>query len=138
MCALTRGRAHAGDRLSRELCSPGIRGHAPFNSSCADATNVYVVELSKYVLLESKFRRCNPDYVGMTGPDPDLRVYKHKAGIQSNTYVQKYDPRLLPDLYEGSRCSGRQGKRLFLATLAQRPTACRPPIPPAPRQPTTT
>jgi len=71
--------------------------------------HVYVIELSKEVLWEGRFRRCNPDYVegrpcvyvGMTGLDPDLRFDKHKAGIQSNAYVRKYGLRLLPDLYEG-------------------------------------
>lgn len=71
--------------------------------------NVYVIELSKAVLYEGKFRRCNPGYVpdkpcvyvGMTGLDPDLRFDKHKAGIQSNRYVRDYGLRLLPDLYEG-------------------------------------
>ncbi len=70
--------------------------------------NVYVIELSKEVLKEAKFMRCNPSYitgkpcvyVGMTGLDPDLRFDKHKAGIQSNSYVFKYGLRLLPDLYE--------------------------------------
>jgi hypothetical protein len=71
--------------------------------------NVYVIELSKDVLFESKFKRCNPAYqdgkpcvyVGMTGLDPDVRFDKHKAGIQANSYVLKYGLRLLPDLYEG-------------------------------------
>ncbi|NNM80742.1 MAG: hypothetical protein HKM01_09915 [Gallionella sp.] len=71
--------------------------------------NVYVIELSKDVLFEAKFKRCNPNYrsgkpcvyVGMTGLDPDLRFDKHKAGIQSNRYVKQYGLRLLPDLYEG-------------------------------------
>lgn len=71
--------------------------------------HVYVIELSKDVLYEGRFRRCNPGYipgkpcvyVGMTGLDPDLRFDKHKAGIQSNSYVRKYGLRLLPDLYEG-------------------------------------
>ena len=70
--------------------------------------HVYVVELSKDVLLEPRFRKNNPDYmagkpcvyVGMTGLDPDVRFDKHKAGIQSNSYVQHYGLRLLPDLYE--------------------------------------
>ena len=70
--------------------------------------HVYVVELSKDVLFEGKFKRCNPEYkdgkpcvyVGMTGLDPDVRFDKHKAGIQANTYVQKYGLRLIPDLYE--------------------------------------
>jgi hypothetical protein len=70
--------------------------------------HVYVIELSKDVLHESRFKRCNPNYqpgklcvyVGMTGLDPDLRFDKHKAGIQSNSYVKKYGLHLLPDLYE--------------------------------------
>ena len=69
----------------------------------------YVIELSKDVLLESRFKKCNPGYVdgkpcvyvGMTGLDPDVRFDKHKAGIQSNRYVHKFGLRLLPDLYEG-------------------------------------
>ena len=71
--------------------------------------NVYVIELSKDVLFEGKFKKCNPSYmagkpcvyVGMTGLDPDVRFDKHKAGIQSNRYVMLYGLRLLPDLYEG-------------------------------------
>lgn len=71
--------------------------------------HVYVVELSKAVLDEPRFRKSNPDYregqpcvyVGMTGLDPDLRFDKHKAGIQANRYVTQYGLRLLPDLYEG-------------------------------------
>lgn len=70
--------------------------------------HVYVVELSKEVLQQAKFVRANPGYiagkpcvyVGMTGLDPDIRFDKHKAGIQANTYVQKYGLQLLPDLYE--------------------------------------
>jgi predicted GIY-YIG superfamily endonuclease len=71
--------------------------------------HVYVIELSKDVLYEAKFKRCNPNYitgkpcvyVGMTGLDPDIRFDKHKAGIQSNRYVKDYGLSLLPDLYEG-------------------------------------
>lgn len=71
--------------------------------------NVYVIELSKDVLYEAKFKKCNPGYVagkpcvyvGMTGLDPDVRFDKHKAGIQSNRYVKQYGLWLLPDLYEG-------------------------------------
>jgi predicted GIY-YIG superfamily endonuclease len=69
--------------------------------------SVYVVELSRGVLYERKFQRANPHYnpdkpcvyVGMTGLDPDVRFDKHKAGIQSNSYVRKYGVRLLPALY---------------------------------------
>jgi len=70
--------------------------------------HVYVVELSKDVLSEGRFRKANPGYVdgkpcvyvGMTGLDPDTRFDKHKAGIQANRYAQQYGLRLLPDLYE--------------------------------------
>ena len=70
--------------------------------------NVYVIELSKDVLYEGKFKKRNPDYltgkpcvyVGMTGLDPDVRFDKHKAGIRANTYVKKYGLHLWPDLYE--------------------------------------
>ena len=69
---------------------------------------VYVVQLSRDVLYEPKFKKCNPDYdpakpcvyVGMTGLDPDTRFDKHKAGVRANRYVQKYGQRLLPELYE--------------------------------------
>lgn len=69
--------------------------------------HVYVIELSDEVWNVGRFRRANPDYqlgkpfvyVGMTGLDPDLRFDKHKAGIQSNVYVQKWGIRLLPGLY---------------------------------------
>ena len=70
--------------------------------------SVYVIEISKEVLKESKFAKGNPGYVegkpcvyvGMTGLDPDVRFDKHKAGIQSNVYVFRYGIQLLPDLYE--------------------------------------
>jgi len=69
---------------------------------------VYVIELSKDVLYENRFRKANPDYVtgkpcvyvGITGLDPDLRFDKHKAGIQSNRFAREYGLRLLPQLYE--------------------------------------
>jgi hypothetical protein len=70
--------------------------------------HVYVIELSKDVLYEPRFRKANPDYadgkpcvyVGMTGLNPDARFDKHKAGIQSNRFVREYGLRLLPELYE--------------------------------------
>ena len=69
---------------------------------------VYVVELSKEVLNEPRFRRANDGYrlgfpcvyVGMTGLSPDVRFDKHKAGIQSNKFVRLYGLHLLPRLYE--------------------------------------
>lgn len=50
------------------------------------------------MLLESRFRKSNSDYVedrpcvyvGMTGLDPDVRFDKHKASIQAYSYVTKY------------------------------------------------
>ena len=70
--------------------------------------SVYVVELSKEVLNEPRFRKANQDYrlgfpcvyVGMTGLAPDVRLDKHKAGIQSNRFVQQWGVRLRPELYE--------------------------------------
>jgi len=70
--------------------------------------SVYVVELSKDVWGEPRFRKANPRYditkpcvyVGMTGLSPDVRFDKHKAGIQSNKFVRRYGLRLLPQLYE--------------------------------------
>lgn len=70
--------------------------------------HVYVVQLSKDVRYEPRFKRANADYdarkpcvyVGMTGLDPDVRFDKHKAGIQANKYVRLYGERLLPELYE--------------------------------------
>ena len=70
--------------------------------------HVYVVLLSKDVLYDARFRRCNPDYdptkpcvyVGMTGLDPDSRFDKHKAGIRSNKFVKEYGLKLVPELYE--------------------------------------
>ncbi len=67
-----------------------------------------MIELSKDVLFESRFKKSNPGYipgkpcvyVGMTGLDPDVRFDKHKAGLQANRYVTKFGLRLLPDLYE--------------------------------------
>lgn len=67
---------------------------------------VYVIELDKDVLYESKFKKANPDYVtgkpcvyvGMTGHDPDLRFDQHKSGIKANKYAQKYGLRLARDL----------------------------------------
>ena len=69
---------------------------------------VYVIELSKDVLYEPRFKKANPGYVdgkrcvyvGMTGLNPDVRFDKHKAGVQSNRFVQKFGLRLLPELYE--------------------------------------
>ena len=69
---------------------------------------MYVVELSKSVLHEPRFRKSNPGYVdgkpcvyvGMTGLSPDVRFDKHKAGLQANRFVFNYGLRLLPHLYE--------------------------------------
>ena len=89
---------------------PSKRTCTHFNATMGRRNHyhVYVIELSKDVLYESKFKKCNPDYipgkpcvyVGMTGLDPDVRFDKHKAGIQANRYVQQYGLQLLPDLYE--------------------------------------
>jgi len=69
--------------------------------------NVYVIELDGRVLNHARFRAANPNrdiikpcvYVGCTGLTPEKRFEKHKAGIQANSYVQRYGLRLLPKLY---------------------------------------
>lgn len=68
---------------------------------------VYVIELDGRVLNHRRFRDANPDrditkpcvYVGCTGLAPEKRFARHKAGIQANSYVQRYGLRLLPKLY---------------------------------------
>ena len=79
----------------------------PVRRARADHHSVYIVELSKEVLDEPRFRRANATYrlgfpcvyVGMTGLSPDVRFDKHKAGIQSNKFVRLYGLRLVPRLY---------------------------------------
>ena len=79
----------------------------PVRRARAHHHSVYVVELSKEVLDEPRFRRANATYrlgfpcvyVGMTGLSPDVRFDKHKAGIQSNKFVRLYGLRLVPRLY---------------------------------------
>jgi predicted GIY-YIG superfamily endonuclease len=69
---------------------------------------VYVVELARGVLYERKFQKANVNYdpekpcvyVGMTGLTPEVRFERHKHGVKSNKYVEKYGVRLLPQLYE--------------------------------------
>ena len=88
--------------------------------------NVYVVELSKEVLNEPRFRRANASYrlgfpcvyVGMTGLSPDVRFDKHKAGIQSNRFVQQYGIRLVPELYEAYNPMPYDGARDMEVELA--------------------
>ena len=88
--------------------------------------HVYVIELSKDVLYEGRFKKSNPAYVtgkpcvyvGMTGLDPDLRFDKHKAGIQSNRYVKQFGLRLLPDLYEVYNPMPYEGARDMEVELA--------------------
>ena len=80
---------------------PAKRGRRPHH-------RVYIVELSKEVLNEPRFRKANQTYrlgfpcvyVGMTGLSPDVRLDKHKAGIQSSKFVRLYGLHLLPRLYE--------------------------------------
>jgi predicted GIY-YIG superfamily endonuclease len=69
--------------------------------------SVYIVELSKDVMKEHKFKLKNPNYdpskkclyVGMTGLDPKERFQKHKNGIKHNVYVERHGLHLLPNLY---------------------------------------
>jgi hypothetical protein len=91
-----------------------------------DHYHVYVVELSKDVLYEARFRKANRDYVtgkpcvyvGMTGLDPDVRFDKHKAGIQANRFVKEFGLRLLPALYEVYNPMPYEGARDMEVELA--------------------
>lgn len=68
-----------------------------------------VIELSKDVLLEPRFRKNNPDYMdgkpfvyaGMTALASVVRFDKHKTGIHAENYVAKCGRRLLSDLHDG-------------------------------------
>ena len=70
--------------------------------------SVYVVELSKEVLNEPRFRKANQEYrlgfpcvyVGMTGLTPEERFQNHKRGIKAASVVKRFGIRLLPELYE--------------------------------------
>ena len=70
--------------------------------------NIYVIELSKEVLLKPKFIQSNSFYiwgmpcvyVGMTAYDPDIRCDQHKAGIKCNKFAKEYGMHLLPKLFE--------------------------------------
>lgn len=89
---------------------------------------VYVVELSKDVLYEAKFKKSNPGYVpgktcvyvGMTGLDPDLRFDRHKAGIQANKFVTQYGLWLLPELYDSYNPMPYQDAKYMEVDLAIR------------------
>ena len=92
------------------LTLPVPSSHSDLNDTMGrrDHYHVYVIELSKDVLFEARFKKANPGYVvgkpcvyvGMTGLDPDVRFDKHKAGIQSNRFAKEFGLRLLPELYE--------------------------------------
>jgi hypothetical protein len=78
----------------------GRRGVAPRGRRAArQHHSVYVVLLSRDLLYERKFIKCNPDYdpakpcvyVGMTGQSPDVRFDKHKAGLKANKYVRLWN-----------------------------------------------
>jgi hypothetical protein len=87
---------------------------------------VYIVELSKEVLNEPRFRKANETYrlgfpcvyVGMTGLSPDVRFDKHKAGIQSNLFVRRYGLQLMPQLYEVYNPMPYEGAREMEVELA--------------------
>ena len=78
------------------------------NAAMRATHHVYVIELSKDVLLDAKFMKCNPGYlpgmpcvyVGMTGLDPDVRFDNHKAGIRANKYAKRFGLRLMTALFE--------------------------------------
>jgi hypothetical protein len=100
--------SHSPYRLPKTGNAPTRHPYLNASMGRRDHYHVYVIELSKDVLYEGRFRKANPGYVtgkpcvyvGMTGLDPDVRFDKHKAGIQSNRFVKQFGLRLLPELYE--------------------------------------
>ena len=88
--------------------------------------HVYVVELARGVLYERKFQKANPGYdpekpcvyVGMTGLTPEVRFERHKHGVKSNKFVEKYGVRLLPKLYEVFNPMPYEGAREMEVELA--------------------
>ena len=98
----TRGKEPTHDPPSATRAVPERKRAQRFHHS------VYVILLSKDVLYERKFVKCNPGYdpekpcvyVGMTGQSPDVRFDKHKAGLKSNKYARLYGQRLMPELYD--------------------------------------
>lgn len=101
------GKKKTADRASGAPVPARARNRTTELVSRKQHYHVYVVELSDEVWNLARFRKANPDYllgqpfvyVGMTGLDPDLRFDKHKAGIQSSSYVRRFGLRLLPGLY---------------------------------------
>ena len=91
--------------MTREAKAPARPRRKP--RARRDRHNVYVIELDGRVLDHARFRAANPErditkpcvYVGCTGLTPEKRFAKHKAGIQANSYVERYGLRLLPKLY---------------------------------------
>ena len=70
--------------------------------------SVYVILLDPAVLKHPSIQCLNPGrdpskpcvYVGMTGLPVDHRFENHKAGYKSAWVVEKYDIRLMPEIYE--------------------------------------
>ena len=64
--------------------------------------SLYVVELRRAVLGESRFAARNPGhrgdkpcvYVGQTALTPEARFEQHRAGYKSNRYAHRYGVRL--------------------------------------------
>ena len=91
--------------VSQESIKPFYFNLHSLETYNANHYSVYVIELSHAVLNEKKFKDKNPQYkhglcvyVGMTGLSAELRYLKHKDGIKSNVYVQRYGVKLLPEL----------------------------------------
>ena len=68
--------------------------------------SLYVIELSRVALGESRFANRNPEpredkpcvYVGQTSLSPEERFAQHQAGYKSNRFAHKYGLRLRPKL----------------------------------------
>ena len=70
--------------------------------------NVYVILLDTNAARHPSILRANPKrdprkpcvYVGMSGLPPEHRFENHKHGYKAAGVVEKYDVRLMPELYE--------------------------------------
>ena len=97
---------------------PGKRSRPPHHC-------VYIVELSKEVLNAPRFRKANPAIAGLSlrlrrhdRPRPDVRFDKHKAGIQSNSFVRALRPAPAAELYEAYNPMPYDGARDMEVELA--------------------
>ena len=93
--------------------------------------NVYVIELSRDVLLHNKFVDANPFlradkpcvYVGSTYLSPEKRYQQHLYGYRSNRFAREYAVQLMPRLY--ANWQGYETRKLAEAAEVKRAESLR-------------